>query len=71
MYSSDSSDSVEEPDTCSKSDQDSEYSPELDIKSFFTQKIVQYKENGPTIVNHSDRTKDIIETGRAYFYEYI
>ena len=71
LHSSDGSDSAEEPDTCSESDRDSECSPELDVKNFFTQKIAQHKENGPTMANHSERTKDMIETGRAYFYEYV
>jgi hypothetical protein len=71
LDSSDDSDSAAEVDTSSESDKDSGYTSELDVKSFFTQRIVQHKENGPIMANHSDRTKAMIETGRAYFYEYV
>jgi hypothetical protein len=67
----DSSDSIEESDTSSESGQDSRYSSKLDVKTFFTQLIVKHKETGPIMANHSVRTEAIIETGRAYFYEYI
>jgi hypothetical protein len=69
--SSDSSDCADESDASSESGQDSGYSSELDIKTFFTQLIAKHKETGPIMANYSDRTKAMIETGRAYFYEYV
>jgi hypothetical protein len=69
--SSDSSDSAEESDASSESGRDSGYSSELDVKTFFTQLIAKHKETGPIMANHSVRTEAMIETGRAYFYEYV
>jgi hypothetical protein len=69
--SSDGSDSADESDASSESGRDSGYNSKLDVKTFFTQLISKHKETGPIMANHSDRTKAMIETGRAYFYEYV
>lgn len=68
----DSSDDLDfKADSDSYSDKDSGYSSEKDVRSYFTEKIAQHKENGPIMANHSVKTKEMIETGRAYFYEYV
>jgi hypothetical protein len=54
-----------------ESDRDSGYSSANGVRDFFTQKIAEHKSHGPVMANHSDKTKDMIETGRAYFFECV